>query len=421
MTLRRWIAPSLAVLLLAACSGGGSETDPDETATTGGTVEGRSFVSDDARFTVALAGGPGVAVTIEAVDGPALPDDLELIGAYEVGPDGTSLAEPATISWNTGIASDGEGSPLVVAMVDHGEGFEELEDLVISDVAGEFVVTASVDGFSTFFAAIVSDSEGDVRVDVRFDPPSFTAAVGSSAEVRVRIEGFCPQCSVLEAPVSGPNFAPLKIVSVAKVSGSPGTDQVFALTCQAVGIETFHGSAYYVILPTESDSWGSNGIATILGTATCIDPADAPTRVSMNPVCSDASNVCSAVEFELTDDGTMLNIAYPDLESEPSLFFLNFATDDGSFTIQCRTFGEVKNCGVLNADQSLSEPFVDIGVSMEGGYPTFMLPVEPFVGLVGERDVSPADTYFTTETGSGEAVFSDEDRAEFRMTISRDW
>ncbi len=150
----RRISVALAVLLVAAACTGSSG---DVTSTTGTTAAGggpgtADYTSADGRLSLHVAGPVAGDVTIDEVDPASVDfgDDVETLGAYDLGPSGTSFDQPVEMTFDTGEVYDPD-HPAPVASVlvtDDDQTWEALSPVSISVVDGSVVISAEVPHFS---------------------------------------------------------------------------------------------------------------------------------------------------------------------------------------------------------------------------------------------------------------------------------
>ena len=176
-------------LVIAACGGSGGEvgTAPEdgatttsaaaaETTTSAATVEtlpAQTVASPDGRLTLEVpAGYPEVTVAeldIGAATGSEL---MELVGLWELGPDGTTFSEPVLFEFDAGPV-EGERAPLFLVASRDGDGVFHPVDTSVRVVGDRVVVEAELDHFSVSSAFLMGPN-------FEFFPLEVTLPVGES-------------------------------------------------------------------------------------------------------------------------------------------------------------------------------------------------------------------------------------------------
>lgn len=171
--MKRTALPLIVLFLVASACGGTTETADSTTApvATTGQPSPTEYVSSDGRAIVEVD-GDAPPITIEAVDDLGelgLPDDLDVYGAYELGPDGFDGG--ATVTVETGIEW-GDQLPLVIGLLSTPSGeWQLLHSAAVGSVDGEMTVAFDVPHFSRLVIM-----RSDLAIDI--DPADMYASVG---------------------------------------------------------------------------------------------------------------------------------------------------------------------------------------------------------------------------------------------------
>lgn len=160
-----------AVILLTSC-GGGSEADsgsPED-------ADQISATSPDGRLTVSVSGsGFGGSLVVKATEARLgfEHDAIEgaVLGAYQLGPDGSEFDEPATVTFVLPEDYPDTAFAVISRSVAHGD--EEVEDIEIVMSSSGTTITAYLSHFSTIVIL-------GFDVDFSVDPAYWEMAVGES-------------------------------------------------------------------------------------------------------------------------------------------------------------------------------------------------------------------------------------------------
>lgn len=400
------------LVLATACSGGGG----DESA--------GSVSSPDGALTLTVPDGSDVEATITAIDPPEIPGSSTVLGAYELGPDGATFSSPARIEFRSELALDGDAIPIVGLFVDHGDGFEPLADQASAVVDGVVVATGSIDGFSSVIA--LSPGYGRSGAGVRLSPASFTAMLDESVSVTAElIDTGCQECFVRLPEVVPDSLDREVAILGARIREAVAGASVWDVTCLREGTATYTARVSYELPDPWEETGTWTGVVVAEGRATCLSIFEAattttattlPLRVAFDPTCTEASRICPEIELDL-EDPEFITIRVPDLSAPADLIQLRLAAGDGGPEVECRAFGDVRNCGLVNPDQSVSDTF-DIEIT-PAPMMEMRIPAEALLELFEQVPFHPVSLYLTTGDGSGEAFFTEEEQRTFRDALVR--
>jgi len=197
---RRSAVPSFTLamalaLLAGACGGGGDGA----TTTSAGTLPGstaasttavgttnapaQEVTSDDGALTVSVPAGQiaePVTVAASDVDTSFLDPAVEVLGAYDLGPDGAVFSEPVTVTFRTGIPETPGEVPVLTVVYGAPDAWAAPGETTVEAVGGFLVTTFVMDHFTTVV-------ELRPHAMLQLDPPSFEGDVGARFSAGVNL------------------------------------------------------------------------------------------------------------------------------------------------------------------------------------------------------------------------------------------
>jgi hypothetical protein len=274
----------VAIALIASgCSGSGA-SDPatastTDTTTTVGVTGETTISSDDDNFSIVLPEGVSAeGITIADAPPPDFNDGYQSFGSYELGPDGVQFDEPITLEWRTGITSDGESVPVVGAVVDHGDGYEPLDDLQVTVEGGEAVLRGTVRSFSKVVAFSQEEPSHGHTLRVSIQPAAFTSVLDDGAIVLARVDGDCSFCTDVRLPTVEPDHEEKLTTRIVEAVVDA---TAWKVTCRREGTATYTGAVGWTFLAPlkegapKTERMGSQ--IWVFGKATCLHPFLPPT------------------------------------------------------------------------------------------------------------------------------------------------
>lgn len=426
---RLWWTALVVTLLLAACGGGGGEGDNSSGTSTTTTLPdvgsagmvgaaGGTVVSDDGKLRLDIPAGALTEETqVEVVEVPAADLGLDvtaLTGAvYDLLPDGLTFSAPVTVIRSFDAAAAGIGTDEIPWMImAHGgtEGWEFLSSTTTR--RGDTVeVSAEVTHFTGNAVVEVHRILAfDAETKLTLTPASFTADVGSGAQVALSVEiARAINRADVDVTLSWSLLTP-------PLTGNPG-DTGGMVTCDKKGNGTYSATLNVRDTIGEDDddpvfaqlllggTYGFHTVTsptfdlTVVGSATCNPKAgadatsDSPLPVAPIVVETTGTSVCE------DPDGPFIPYVSPEIlgmSYNEGLWTADFPTSDFSFTGELAAFADT---------------FAD-GLSY-----THMLEIE--VGLDGQpAELGLRWIYFASPTSTGVRVdiFSMPERLELNIT-----
>ena len=304
-----WVALLLA---LGACGGGddGVTATPTEATTT--TVEGaattreaaapmpaQEVTSTDGRITVSVPESQiaePVTVTTSDLDTSFLDPAVEVLGAYELGPDGATFTEPVTVIFDTGIAHEpGDSVPVLLALYGETGSWSAPEVVRVEPTGGSIVMTFDVD-HSTHFVAI------DDYHRLELIEPVTEAIVGETFDVVVRVAQRTSGGWVGSEHLSNEYLTPRAGGAVEVVGASAASSLAWTFKCVSpdTGTYGFDVSApHEVVAPSSGPAVLFFGDPTfevpLTGTATCNAPAPTSTTGCWSPGDLDLAGLLAGI------------------------------------------------------------------------------------------------------------------------------
>lgn len=182
-----------ASVFAAACGGGSDEpasTSPAANAAAAAESNPDPLVvtSDDGALTLEIPAGAipaGTVITVAPNAGVSgeMSDLGDVLGAYELDPDGLAFDRPATVTFDVPASGDrADGTPIVVGLLESGGAIEPLRSQHLRRDDAGLQLTGTLDHFSTvaFFDGLVMAT---------MTPNAQTVEVGKFFEALVRLSG----------------------------------------------------------------------------------------------------------------------------------------------------------------------------------------------------------------------------------------
>ena len=193
------------VALVASACAQLYESEPVTSTTTSQTVvtiateeSAQQRVSPDGRLHLEVpAGYPLVTVEGTAIDPATIDDPFEVLGAYDLGPDGTVFADPVIITFDTFLPAAGPSVP-IIGLFTGEPGDWVLEGGYRVDATGPtVVVTARIHHFSQVLFT------RDLARTFEVDPPSAMTTAERSIDTTWSLIDRCPSMGAIDiaAPV----------------------------------------------------------------------------------------------------------------------------------------------------------------------------------------------------------------------------